>query len=333
MSLFANVLGQPLAVNLLSAALETGRIAPAYLLHGPEGVGRQLAGERFLEGLIAGPQGDARVRRRVHDRNHPDLLWVEPTYQLQGRLVPRSRAKQEGVSRRAQPQVRLEQIRAIATALARPPLEAPRSLVVLEGAEAMAEPAANALLKMLEEPGRACLLLICSAPDQLLSTIRSRCHPIPFRTLDRTSFAAVLKRVADSATDLEPIVPLLSEVLEAMAGGSPGALLAHRARWVELPQQLVEGLCRLGGSASQSLRLAADVSEALDVESQQWLLSWWQWWLWRQVQDSDAQEHLQRLHRQLNAYVQPRLAWELALLEVNALVRRWPSHGPDGAGP
>ncbi|WP_370455502.1 DNA polymerase III subunit delta' [Synechococcus sp. RSCCF101] len=337
MSLFRDLLGQPLAVSLLTSALRSGRLAPAYLFQGPEGVGRTLAAERFLEGIVTGGQEDPRVRRRLRARNHPDLLWVEPTYQVQGRLIPRSRALEEGVSRRAEPQVRLEQVRQITAAVARPPLEAARSLVVLEGAEAMAEAAANALLKTLEEPGSACLLLICAAPDQLLSTIRSRCQAIPFRPLDRASFQAVLDRLpmpdGDPASDQASgeDADLHRDLLERMAAGSPGALLAHRQHWHELPPELVTGLCALGASRSDALRLAAAVSDALDVESQLWLVEWWRWWLWTRQADPAVQLRLQRLQRHLRAYVQPRLAWEVAALEVAALIRRWPSCSPGAA--
>jgi DNA polymerase III delta' subunit len=194
--LFADLLGQPRAVALLEAALERRRIAPAYLFAGADGVGRRLAALRFLEGVVAGPEawpsGLPALRRRLAQGNHPDLLWVEPTYQHQGRLVKASEALAEGVNRRSSPQIRLEQIRELTRFLARHPVEAPGGLVVVEGAEAMAEGAANALLKTLEEPGTGLLILICAAPDQLLSTIRSRCQQIPFVRLSSPLVAEVL---------------------------------------------------------------------------------------------------------------------------------------------
>ena len=110
-ALFEDLIGQPLAVDLLSAALAQGRVAPAYLFAGPEGVGRQLAAVRFFEGLLADGQPSVRERRRLLERNHPDLLWVEPTYQHQGRLLTRAEAEEAGLSRRTPPQLRLEQIR------------------------------------------------------------------------------------------------------------------------------------------------------------------------------------------------------------------------------
>ena len=52
--LFTDLIGQPLAVNLLTAALQQQRLAPAYLFAGPEGVGRRLAALRLLEGVLSG---------------------------------------------------------------------------------------------------------------------------------------------------------------------------------------------------------------------------------------------------------------------------------------
>ena len=63
--------------------------------------------------MIAGPGGSASVRRRLQEGNHPDLLWVEPTYSEKGQLVPASKALEAGVSRKAPPQLRLEQVRAV----------------------------------------------------------------------------------------------------------------------------------------------------------------------------------------------------------------------------
>ncbi|MEN9541978.1 MAG: hypothetical protein RLZZ459_2069, partial [Cyanobacteriota bacterium] len=67
----------------------------------------------------------------------------------------------------------------------------------------------------------------------------------------------------------------------------------------------------------EALALARDLSEALEVEQQLWLLDWWQLHLWRQRQDPAPLRRLEVLRRQLRAYVQPRLAWEVALLELS----------------
>ena len=315
-ALFADLLGQPQAVQLLQAALVHRRLAPAYLFAGPQGVGRRLAARRFLEGVLAGPDGSPAARRRLAEGNHPDLLWVEPTYSDKGRLIPASQAEEAGVSRRIPPQLRLEQIREVSRFLARRPVEAPGCLVVLEGAEAMAEGAANALLKTLEEPGDGLLVLITAAPEQLLGTIRSRCQQIPFARLAPELVRRVLAALPPSPEaeigGQRPDPPELAE----LAAGSPGALLRHRSQWQQLPEGLAARLLQLTPEPLAALELARDLTEALDGEQQLWLLDWWQIALWRRHPDPAPLRRLEQLRRQLRSFVQPRLAWEVALLEL-----------------
>ena len=307
-ALFDGLVGQPLAVDLLEAALQQKRLAPAYLFAGPEGVGRRLAALRFLEGVLSEGVGCERARRRLEDRNHPDLVWIEPTFQHQGRLLTRDEAVEAGVNRRTPPQLRLEQIRAVRRALGRQPVESPRGMVVIESTEAMAEAAANALLKTLEEPGHGLLILLSAAPERLLSTIRSRCQLIRFVRLDRPSVAEVLRRL--DAVEQDP-----PELL-AMAAGSPGAVLEHRNRWAALPTELMPRLRHLPNEPMQALALARDVCEALDGEQQLWLINWWQQALWTSSRDVESLKRLETLRRHLLSFVQPRLAWEVALLDL-----------------
>ena len=308
--LFAELIGQSLAVNLLEAALRTQRLAPAYLFAGPDGVGRRIAALRFLEGVLSGGAASDRQRRRLEAGNHPDLLWVEPTFQHQGRLLTRAEAEEAGVSRRTPPQLRLEQIRAVSRFLGRQPVEAQRGMVVIEAAEAMPEAAANALLKTLEEPGKGLLILLSAAPERLLSTIRSRCQLIRFLRLEATALQTVLASCDATAEDSEEVL--------ALASGSPGALIAHRELLQALPTDLLERLATPPGSARDALALARDLTEALDGEQQLWLLNWWQQKLWSKGEATSSLRRLETLRRHLLGFVQPRLAWEVALLELVA---------------
>ncbi len=311
--LFVDLIGQPRAVTLLTAALERQRLAPAYLFVGPDGVGRRLAALRLLEGILAGGiAGSVPLRRRLAQGNHPDLLWVEPTYQHQGRLVKASEAEDQGISRRTPPQLRLEQVREVTRFLARRPVEGDRSLVVLEAVEAMAEAAANALLKTLEEPGHGLLILLTAAPERLLTTIRSRCQPIPFARLPPAQVRQVLQRLPEEGEAPRSDPP---ELLE-LAAGSPGALLRHRRFWHALPEGLAERLLTLGRDPMEALTLARELSEALDGEQQLWLLDWWQLQLWRRRREPAPLRRIEQLRSHLLAYVQPRLAWEVALLDL-----------------
>ena len=312
-ALFDGLVGQPLAVDLLEAALQQKRLAPAYLFAGPEGVGRRLAALRFLEGVLSEGVGCERARRRLEDRNHPDLVWIEPTFQHQGRLLTRDEAVEAGVNRRTPPQLRLEQIRGVRRALGRQPVESPRGMVVIESTEAMAEAAANALLKTLEEPGHGLLILLTAAPERLLSTIRSRCQLIRFVRLDLPSVAEVLSRL--DAVEQDP-----PELL-AMAAGSPGAVLEHRNRLAALPTELMPRLRHLPNEPMQALALARDVCEVLDGEQQLWLINWWQQALWTSSRDVESLKRLETLRRHLLSFVQPRLAWEVALLDLTKEAR------------
>ena len=306
--LFADLIGQSLAVDLLTAALEKGRLPPAYLFAGAEGVGRRLAALRLLEGVLSHGTVSERQRRRLMERNHPDLLWVEPTFQHQGRLLSRAEAEEAGVSRRTPPQLRLEQIRGISRFLARQPVEAERGMVVIETAEAMPEAAANALLKTLEEPGHGLLILLTAAPERLLSTIRSRCQLIRFLRLSDGDVQRVLDRCGGTADD--------SPELLAMAVGSPGALLNHRRQLDDLPKDLMSRLVRLPEQPLQALALARDLCDVLDGEQQLWLIDWWQQQLWRSGVEEGRLRRLESLRRHLVSFVQPRLAWEVALLDL-----------------
>ena len=233
---------------------------------------------------------------------------MEPTFQHQGRLLTRVEAEEAGISRRTPPQLRLEQIRGVSRFLARQPVEASRGMVVIETAEAMAESAANALLKTLEEPGHGLMILLSASPERLLSTIRSRCQLIRFLRLDAEALDQVLLR-CDAVADDAP------EIL-AMAAGSPGALLEHRRHWEAFPDELRQRLQTPPEQAMDALALARDLTEILDGEQQLWLINWWQQRLWRQSGGAISLERLERLRRQLLSFVQPRLAWEVALLDL-----------------
>ena len=313
--LFGELVGHTLAVRLLRAALESGRLAPAYLFAGPEGVGRRLAARRFLEGVLTGGTGDPVLRRRLAQGNLADLLWLEPTFLHQGQAVPASQAEELGVSRRTPPQIRLEQVREVSRFLGRRPIESPRPLVVIEAAEAMAEAAANALLKTLEEPGDGLLLLISSAPERLLVTIRSRCQWIPFLPLSAAQMETVLSREEATAEE-DPQPRRDPEELLIMAAGSPGALLAHRRQWRRLPEGLVDRLGELSANPLSALELAGEISEGLDGDQQLWLLQWLQNGLWRRHRDRRPVERLEVLRKHLLSHVQPRLAWEVTLLDL-----------------
>lgn len=311
---FAPVLGQHQAIELLSRAVTQERIAPAYLFAGAAGVGRKLAASCFAELLLARqpfePISEG-LRQRIRQRNHPDLLWVEPTYLHQGRLVSAAEAADLGIKRRSLPEIRLEQIREIARFLSRPPLEAPRSLIVLEQADSMAEAAANGLLKTLEEPGQATLILIAPSPESLLPTLVSRCQRIPFYRLETATVARILSQTGHSDILNHP------EIL-ALAQGSPGEAIVHWQQLQTVSPDLLDAATAVPGSLREALDLARQIVRGLDAEAQLWLVDYLQQYHWQQQQPQYL-SLLENARKQLLQYVQPQLVWEVMLMRMQEL--------------
>lgn len=322
MTAFNSLIGHQNAIALLLAAVEKNRIAPAYLFVGTAGIGKRLAAKAFGKLILTrkstSPQ---QVEKRIDTGNHPDFLWVEPTYQHKGDLISASVAKASGVERKTAPQVRIEQVREISQFLSRPPLEASRSIVVIEAAQTMAEAAANALLKTLEEPGRATLILLAPGVDNLLPTLVSRCQRISFYPLSMAEMEQVLRQngrgeICDRPTILE------------LAKGSPGEAIAAYDQLQSIPEDLLSQLDRLPHMAQSSsprtlrqvLELAAEIARLLEVPTQLWLIDYLQHRYWQAILEGEiatpALSTLEQARKALLSYAQPRLVWEVAFLAM-----------------
>jgi DNA polymerase-3 subunit delta' len=313
---FNDLIGQSTATALLCRALDQGRLAPAYLFAGPEGVGRRRAAVRLAEILLSHqPTPDPGQQRRIRQGNHPDLLWVEPTYLHQGRLVPASAAADQGVTRKTPPQVRLEQVRQITQFLSRPALESERAVVVIEAAETMTEAAANGLLKTLEEPGQATLVLLAPGPQAILPTLVSRCQTIPFQRLTPGDMARVLEQVGQGEI-------LHHSQVMALAQGSPGQAIAAYSQLQAIPVELVASLHQPPASLRQALNLGREVSKALDPEAQLWLLDYLLHWYWhtypQQPQLVGWLQGFEAAKGYLRRFLTPRLVWEVTLMAMVA---------------
>jgi DNA polymerase-3 subunit delta' len=319
MSFFAPLIGQPRAIELLTQAIAKQRIAPAYLFAGVDGIGRSLAASCFVAALFAtgtAASPSSSLRQRVQQRNHPDLLWVEPTYLHQGKRLSMAEAIAADIKRKTPPVIRLEQVREISQFLSRSPLEAPRSIVILEQAETMPEAAANALLKTLEEPGQATLILIAQGVESLLPTLVSRCQRIPFFRLSSDAMITVLETVGHSEI-------LNSSQIMQLAQGSPGAAIAHWQKLQEIPAELLQQVSQPAYSYREALALARQIHQAVELESQLWLIDFLQSQFWQaalpQLQTAPAMivarlKTLEKAREYLLQNVNPRLVWEVTLM-------------------
>lgn len=317
MDYFESLIGQSQAVELLTEAVSQNRIAPGYLFVGSNGIGKSLAARCFIELLFSANLTEPRlitsVQNRVRLRNHPDLLWVEPSYMNQGKRLSAKEAEEAGLKRKSPPQIRLEQVREIGDFLSRPPLESARSIVVLEQAETMGEGAANGLLKTLEEPGKAALILIAPSVDSLLPTLISRCQKIQFNRLNPAAMAEVLQQ-AGFGEILDH-----SEVM-GMAQGSPGEAIGIWQQLQSMPDDLLQKVKQLPQNLRSALELAKEIDKTLDTESQLWLIDYLQHCYWQQFLAGGISrsplEPLEKARQYLLNYVQPRLVWECTLMGI-----------------
>lgn len=312
MDAFSSIIGQTQAIALLKSAILRDRIAPAYLFTGTEGIGRSLVAQAFAEVLVQDPKS----RQRVKDRNHPDVMWVEPTYLDKGKLLTAKEAEAAGLKRRAAPQIRLEQIREVGNFLSHLPLESQRSIVIIQEAQTMAESPANGLLKTLEEPGQATIILIAPDVTSLLPTLISRCQRIPFYRLTNEQLRQVLTGVG--------YADLPDQILN-LAQGSPGTAIAAYQQFQTINPELLRNTEQLPQTPRAALALAKQIAKDLDTESQIWLIDYLENYFWQQSAlkfYSNLQvltlimQILEDVKQQISSYVQPRLAWEVALLKI-----------------
>jgi DNA polymerase-3 subunit delta' len=191
-----------------------GRLHHAWLLCGVEGAGKASFAYRAARRLLGAAPDPARgplgapphdpVSRLVSAQSHPDLLVLE-------RLVEGGKQKKS---------ISVDQARELPEFFAKSPSQAQYRVAIIDAADDLNVNAANALLKVLEEPPeRGVLLVVTHAPGRLLATIRSRCRRLSFPAWPVERLEALLRSHAD-VDDAE------AARIAAMAGGSPGAALA-----------------------------------------------------------------------------------------------------------
>lgn len=310
---FDEIVGQSTAIKLLQKAIATNRVPNAFFFVGSDGVGKRLTANCFIEALFCQDLGVSKVcgcMEQIQQYNHPDVLWIEPTFLHSGEFIDVSTAASLELTFKQPPVVRIEQVREIANFLAHPPILASRHIVVIEGVNSIASTAANALLKTLEEPGNATLILIAANSECILPTIRSRCCVIPFRNLGQQEMCQVLERTGYSQILAYP------EIIE-MAQGCPGNAIAA---WNHLTriEQIIPGVLSIPNysrSLSALLEVAKIISQKLDISTQLWLLDYWQFQLWKAHRDWRIIEVLENAKKSLRL-AQSQLVFEVCLLKL-----------------
>lgn len=227
-------------------AMERGRLHHAWLLTGPEGIGKATFAFRAARRLLGakpdpaygllGSNPDDPVSRQVSAHSHPDLLVLD-------------RATQDGKARKSIP---VDEARQLPEFFSKAPATSAYRVAIIDAADDLNVNAANAVLKTLEEPpARGVLFLVSHAPGKLLPTIRSRCRRLAFQPWS-------LERARDwlegRGYDLEDATRLAR-----MAHGAPGkALYLAGAGALEADRAAHELLRSLPNTDDAALQAMAD---------------------------------------------------------------------------
>lgn len=311
MTYFPQVIGQNQAIDLLTSAINLNRLAQVYLFVGSPGVGRRLTAEIFSQIMLClnKPTSEHHlIKQQALDGTHTDLLWVEPTYTHQGKIYTTKEATEAGLKRKAPPQLRLEQVREITKFLGGRPQKASRFVVVVEDAETLNESAVNALLKTLEDPKPATIILIAKSLESILPTLISRCQIIPFHRLSQTHMEQILKQH-------RPEILTQTEIRE-MAQGSPGEAITLAEQLHSISTDLQNRLQQPPPNPLAAMEIAKEIDQKLDTETQLFLIDYLQHRYWYTQKQSQLVARLEKTRQQLLSYVQPRLTWECTLLSI-----------------
>ena len=231
--------GHDAAIAAFRAALDSGRTHHAWLLAGPEGVGKALfadkAALRFLAYGAGSPasapgldvEDDHPTAKLIAAGSHPDLMRLERLTKDGGTELARS--------------INVDQVRGLQRLFATTSSMSPRRAVVIDAIDDLERNAANALLKNLEEPPPDTLFLLVShSPERLLPTIRSRCRVLRLAPLADDAMTSALRAALPDADAAE------IETLAAVGEGAPGRAIAWRGLDIAALDREMDALVRHG---------------------------------------------------------------------------------------
>jgi DNA polymerase III subunit delta' len=266
-----NLVGHTAAEQTLLRAWQSNRLNHAWLISGPRGVGKATLAFRFARHALAGEERglfaeppstlamapESPVFRHVAGGSHPDLLTIERGYDEK-----RDRLRTAIV---------VDDVRELGAFLHLKAAAGGWRVVVVDCADDLNPNAANALLKLLEEPpAKALLLLVSHAPGRLLPTIRSRCRRLTLGALDTQAMDELLRTSCPQLADADRrlLIQLsdgsIGRALEIVAAGGLDLYRDITGQLRQLPAFDAAALHALGDrlghkDASDLFRLATEI--------------------------------------------------------------------------
>ncbi len=271
-----------------------GKIPHAWLIGGPQGIGKATLAYRMAKFVLAHPSIDSRevknaetlavdadnlVARQVAAGSHGGLLTLERT------------ANDKGVMRTV---ITVDESRETIGFFGSTAAVDGWRVCVVDTVEDLNPNAANALLKVLEEPpARALFLLVSHAPARVLATIQSRCRKLHLRPLSSNDVTLA----AANALDLSPSDSALREAAELAEGSVFRALTLIEGDTLGLHQQtlkLLDALPKVDPRALHSLGDALGLNDRVSLRA---FIETVDRWLTAHLRAQDAEANLPRLAR------------------------------------
>jgi DNA polymerase-3 subunit delta' len=251
--------GHKEAVSAFRSALADKRLHHAWLISGPEGIGKALfAGKAALRILAegAGPPmsspgldvPDSHPTAKLVDAgSHPDLMRLERLAKDSGTELARS--------------ITVGQVRSLQRLFSTTSSMSPWRVVIIDAIDDLERPAANALLKNLEEPpANSVFFLVSHSPERLLPTIRSRCRQLRLSRLDGDAMTSALEAALPGAEPSE--ISTLAEIGE----GSPGRAIAFRGLEIDALDRTMRDIARHGDPTNAK---RSQLAQSLSIKSAQ----------------------------------------------------------------
>jgi len=280
--------GHPGAIQLLSRSWETDRLAHAYLITGPDRVGKRtlaidmacmVNSDPVVDMFGVAPNVDLRTSQqaeRIRRGIHSDVEIIDPDTELEKENRP-SKTDEDGETRGRQT-ISIDLVRQMIRHSVVTPFEGSKKVFIFDGAHRMVEAASNALLKTLEEPSESVLIVLTAPSAELLpATVVSRCQRIELRPADTAVIESEL--IEQFGADEEQ-----ARSLSRLARGCPGWAIdaLNDPTIVDAHNQAVLRFAEIiTGNIEERFRYARQTGgqfwrdrEAVLLEMQRWL-EWW----------------------------------------------------------
>ncbi len=257
------IVGHDWAVGLLAGSILHDRVGHAYLITGPEQIGKMTLARTFAQALnctaenVLRPCGECRACQLTQTDKHPDVRIILPE-----------------VSERGAMSIKIEQMRRLQQDLSLSTYEARYKIAILKRFDTANLNAANAFLKTLEEPpNNVILILTATDSDTLLPTINSRCRTIGLRPTPTDLIEETLLTRHRVPTDEANLLAHLADgrLGWAIRAHREPAVLQERRAQLETLHQALNGTLVARFSLAESLARKADTLPPL-------LRTWLSWW-------------------------------------------------------